>query len=82
MRLSLLQHNELREPYLTANQPRSVEEVRWKQLDIIMQLYKGGAPISLEDDNGDSASDRACRRLEDPFLEGAMLLGWWVEAWV
>ena len=44
-------------------------------MDIIMMLYRAGVPPALEDDNGDSASDRACRRLEDPFLEGAMLLG-------
>ena len=40
-----------------------------------MRLYSAGAPTTLEDESGDSASDRACRRLEDPFLEGAMLLG-------
>ena len=45
------------------------------QLDIIMRLYIAGAPTTLEDESGDSASDRACRRLEEPFLEGAMLLG-------
>ncbi len=61
--------------------PQSIEEVRWVQMDIIMKLCAAGAPTLLEDSNGDSASDRACRRLEDPFLEGAMLLGTSVE-WV
>ena len=67
--------NETRENYLPPNQPHTIEEVRWKQMDIIVKLHDSGVPLTQEDDNGDTASDRACRRLEDPFIEGAMLLG-------
>lgn len=67
--------NEPRENYLPPNQPHTIEEVRWKQMDIIMKLHDSGVPLMQEDSNGDTASDRACRRLEDPFIEGAMLLG-------
>jgi len=61
--------------FLMGNQPATVEEVRWKQMDIIMALAQAGLSPAIEDSNGDTASDRACRRLEDPFIEGAMLLG-------
>lgn len=63
------------ERFNSTKQPLTIEGVRWTQMDIIAALHAKGAPITLEDSRGDTASDRACRRLENPFLEGAMLLG-------
>lgn len=56
-------------------QPRTPEEVVWKQLDIIVMLAEHGVPLDLPDRAGHSASFRACHELEVSFLEGAILLG-------
>ena len=56
-------------------QPRTPEEVVWKQLDIIVMLVEHGVPLDLPDRAGHSASFRACHELEVSFLEGAILLG-------
>ena len=56
-------------------QPRTPEEVVWKQLDIIVMLAEHGVPLDLPDRAGHLASFRACHELEVSFLEGAILLG-------
>ena len=56
-------------------QPRTPEEVLWKQLDIIVMLAERGVPLDHADNAGHSASFRACHELEVSFLEGAILLG-------
>ena len=56
-------------------QPRTPEEVLWKQLDIIVMLAERGVPLDYADNAGHSASFRACHELEVSFLEGAILLG-------
>lgn len=56
-------------------QPRTPEEVLWKQLDIIVMLAERGVPLDYTDSAGHSASFRACHELEVSFLEGAILLG-------
>lgn len=56
-------------------QPRTPEEVLWKQLDIIVMLAEHGVPLDHADNAGHSASFRACHELEESFLEGAILLG-------
>ena len=56
---------------------RTIEEVRWRQLDIILQLAIYGVPLVERDRNGLTASHLACEPKEEgeKFLEGAILLG-------
>ena len=55
--------------------PRSAQEVMHTQLDIIVSLCVAGVDPVEKDEKGHTASYRACRQLETPFLEGAFLLG-------
>ena len=55
--------------------PRSVHDIHATQLDIIYELAKAGADPTAVDNEGFSASYRACKQLETSFLEGALLLG-------
>ena len=50
-------------------------EVRWRQMDIILKLANCGVPLACSDQQGYTASFKACSPLVDKFLEGALLLG-------
>ena len=56
-------------------QPKTNEEVKWRQMDIIYFLAKHGVPITEKDSTGHSPSDKASMLDEIDFTEGAMLLG-------
>jgi len=56
------------------SQPKTPEEVFWKQMDIIVKLAECGVPLAVRDRAGHTASFRACNKLEVPFLQGAILL--------
>ncbi len=56
---------------------RTLQEVKWRQLDIILHLANRGVPLTETDDKGLTASHLACRRMDvgERFIEAAMLLG-------
>lgn len=56
-------------------QPKTNEEVKWRQMDIIYFLAMNGVPITEKDSTGQSPSDKASMLDEIDFTEGAMLLG-------
>ena len=56
-------------------QPKTNEEVKWRQMDIIYYLAQHGVPITEKDSMGHSPSDKASMLDEIDFTEGAMLLG-------
>ena len=56
-------------------QPKTNEEVKWRQMDIIYFLAKNGVPAAEKDSTGQSPSDKASTLDEISFLEGSMLLG-------
>ena len=56
-------------------QPKTNEEVKWRQMDIIYFLAQHGVPVTEKDSTGQSPSDKAIMLDEIDFTEGAMLLG-------
>ena len=56
-------------------QPKTNEEVKWRQMDIIYFLAMNSVPIAEKDSTGQSPSDKASMLDEIDFTEGAMLLG-------
>ena len=56
-------------------QPKTNEEVKRRQMEIIYLLGKSGVPISEKNDAEHSPSLMALKQLDINFLEGAMLLG-------
>lgn len=56
-------------------QPKTNEEVKWRQMDIIYFLAMNSVPITEKDSTGQSPSDKASMLDEIDFTEGAMLLG-------
>lgn len=55
--------------------PKTNEEVKWRQMDIIYFLAQHGVPAAEKDNTGQSPSDMAAGLYEINFMEGALLLG-------
>ena len=55
--------------------PKTNEEVKWRQMDIIYFLAEHGVPASEKDSTGQTPSDKAAMLDEINFMEGSLLLG-------
>ena len=55
--------------------PKTNEEVKWRQMDIIYFLAQHGVPAAEKDSTGQTPSDKAMMLDEINFMEGAVLLG-------
>lgn len=55
--------------------PKTNEEVKWRQMDIIYFLAQHGVPASEKDITGQTPSDKAAMLDEINFMEGSLLLG-------
>ena len=56
-------------------QPKTNEEVKWRQMDIIYYLATHGVPVAMKDSTGHTPFDKATLLDEINFMEGAVLLG-------
>ena len=55
--------------------PKTNEEVKWRQMDIIYFLAEHGVPAGEKDSTGQTPSDKAAMLDEINFMEGSLLLG-------
>ena len=55
--------------------PKTNEEVKWRQMDIIYFLANHGVPVTEKDSTGHTPFDKATLLDEINFMEGAVLLG-------
>ena len=55
--------------------PKTNEEVKWRQMDIIYYLATHGVPVARKDSTGHTPFDKAILLDEINFMEGAVLLG-------
>ena len=55
--------------------PKTNEEVKWRQMDIIYFLAQHGVPTGEKDSAGQTPSDKAAMLDEINFMEGSLLLG-------